>query len=278
MSYYSINGNIIDQNDAYIHISDLALHRGYSIFDYCRIRKGKPVFFDDYLDRFERSAAQMLLTIPMSRAALKEHVRTLIDKNEVEEAGLKLILTGGYSADGYTPAAEANLYVLVLPPIVFPKEYVENGWKLLLHDHVRHRADVKVTNYIEVLLMRNQTKTAHAQDLLYHQNGYISESSRSNFFLVTEEQTIVTPPSDVLPGITRKHILEIAKSKFKVEVRPLKVDELWTAKEAFISSSAKGAIGVVQIDDQLIGDGKVGDLTRQINNLYEAKVETYLMS
>jgi branched-subunit amino acid aminotransferase/4-amino-4-deoxychorismate lyase len=278
MTYYSINGKIVPKDKAFIHISDLSLHRGYSIFDYCRIRKGKPVFFDDYLDRFERSAEQMLLTIPMSRTNLKAHVQQLIEENEAQEAGLKLILTGGYSEDGYTPAAEANLYILILPPIVLPSFYTTDGIKLMLHEHIRHRADVKITNYIECLLLREATQQANAQDILYHQNGYISESSRSNFYIVTAENVIVTPPKDVLPGITRLHILALAKNHFTVEVRPLRVEELKTAKEAFISSSAKGAIGVIRVDDWTIGNGEVGMVTRQINELYEIEVQAYLAS
>lgn len=276
MFHYSINGKIVPQNEAYIHISDLGLHRNYSIFDYCCIRQGKAVFFDDYLDRFEQAAARMLLSIPMSREVLKAHTAKLIEKNEVEEAGLKLLLTGGYSADGYHLADLANLYILVYPPVVWSPEVVQNGMKLILHEYVRYRPSIKTTHYTEGILMKKKLESLQAHDVLYHQNGYVSESSRSNFYIVDENDTIITSPTDVLPGITRKHLLTIAEKHLKLEVRPLKVEELQTAKEAFISSSTKGAIGIVQIDDIIIHDGKVGSITQQLNDLYEAKVQAYL--
>lgn len=276
MFHYSINGKIVPENEAYIHISDLGLHRNYSIFEYCCIRRGQPVFFDDYLNRFERASREMSLPIPMSRRELKTHVALLIKKNEVETAGLKLILTGGYSSNGYQLADRANLYMLIYPPVIWLPEVVQNGMKLMLHEYVRYRASVKTTHYVEGILLKDKIAAAKADDVLYHSNGYISESSRSNFYIVSPDNTIITSPDEVLPGITRKHLLEIAEQHFKLEVRPLKIEELQTAKEAFISSSTKGTIGITQVDDYSIGDGKVGDITKQLNERYEAKVRAYL--
>ncbi|MEM0995158.1 MAG: aminotransferase class IV, partial [Bacteroidota bacterium] len=81
MVYYDINGKVVPKSAAFIHVSDLSLHRGYSIFDYCCIRAGKPLFIDDYLDRFERSAEDILLDLPVSRSELKTRIFRLIEKN-----------------------------------------------------------------------------------------------------------------------------------------------------------------------------------------------------
>ncbi|MEM8523751.1 MAG: aminotransferase class IV [Bacteroidota bacterium] len=275
MHYYNINGEIIHKEKAHIHISDLALHRGYSIFDYFCVRNGKPLFIEDYLDRFERSAAKMLLELPISRAELKERIAELLEKNKVDRCGVKLILTGGYAPDGYTPAEEANLYILVLPPIHFPQELIENGMKLLLHEYVRYIPSVKTTNYVEILRNRERIKAAGANDLLFHFNGLISESSRSNFFLLTPDNKLVTSSDDVLYGITRKQILGLAKAHYELEIRPVRLEELRTAKEAFICSSAKGAIGIVEVDDCQIGDGRVGEVTKHLGELYEAHANRY---
>lgn len=276
MKYYNINGEIVAKDKAFIHVSDLALHRGYSIFDYFRVLNGKPLFIEDYLDRFERSAEQMSLTIPISRTELKQRIHELIQVNEVKECGFKLLLTGGYSADGYHPAPEANLYMMVLPKIIFPQAIIENGMKLITHEYVRHIPKVKMTNYVESLLLQPKVKAANAQDMLYHIDGEISESSRSNFFIVKEDDTLVTTEEDILYGITRKHLLDLAKSHYTIEIRNLHLDEVKAAKEAFICSSAKGAIGIVQIDDWQVGDGKVGAITKHLNALYDAEVSNYI--
>lgn len=276
MKYYNINGKIVKKEEAFVHVSDLALHRGYSIFDYCRVINGKALFIDDYLDRFENSAAKLSLALPVSRTELKEQIKELIRINEVNECGLKLILTGGYSEDGYLPAAKANLYILLLPTIIFAPEIIQNGIKLMSHDYTRHIPSVKMTNYVESLLMRDKVKAVGAMDLLYHADGQISESSRSNFFILTKENVLVTTFEDILYGITRKHVLELVKDHYKVEIRPMRLEEVRTAKEAFLTSSAKGALAVVQVDDWQIGDGKVGAVTQHISKLYDARVKDYV--
>lgn len=276
MHYYNINGEIVHKNEANIHISDLALHRGYSIFDYFCVKNGQSIFIEDYLDRFEHSAAKMLLEVPVSRIELKHRITELLKKNEVDRCGVKLILTGGFSPDGYTPAEIANLYILVLPSIVFPKDILQNGMKLMLHDYVRYIPSVKMTNYVEVLRNRERLKAAGRNDLLFHFEGYISESSRSNFFLLTPDNKLVTSSDDILFGITRKHLLTLAKAHYELEIRPVKVEEIKTAKEAFICSSAKGAIGIVQVDGWQIGDGKVGSVTKHLGQLYDEEVAAYV--
>lgn len=238
MQYYNINGEIVHKEKAHVHISDLSLHRGYGIFDYFCVKNGKPIFIEDYLDRFEASAKEMLLEIPIGRAALRNSILELLEKNEVKRCGVKLILTGGYSPDGYTPADEANLYILVLPPIQFSKEILENGMQLMLHEYVRYIPSVKMTNYVEVLRNRRRLKEGGKHDLLFHIDGLVSESSRSNFFLLTPDNKLVTSSDDILYGITRKHLLELAKAHYEVEIRPVSVEEIKDAKEAFICSSA----------------------------------------
>jgi len=276
MYYYNINGEIVAKDNACIHISDLALHRGYSIFDYFCVKNGQPIFIEDYLDRFEVSAAKMLLELPISRAELKERIFELLQKNKAEQCGVKLILTGGYASDGYTPADKANLYILVLPTIRFSKDILKNGMKLMLHEYVRYIPSVKMTNYVEVLRNRERLEVAGKNDLLFHFEGYISESSRSNFFLLTPDNKLVTSSDDILYGITRKHLLELARGRYEIEIRPVKVEEIQTAKEAFISSSAKGAIGIVQIGDWQIGDGRVGEVTKHLGRLYDEEVAAYV--
>ncbi|MEM6699910.1 MAG: aminotransferase class IV, partial [Bacteroidota bacterium] len=164
----------------------------------------------------------------------------------------------------------------VLPPIHFPQDILDNGLKLLLHDYVRYIPSVKMTNYVEVLRNRRRLKAADRNDLLFHFDGYISESSRSNFFLLTLDNKLVTSSDDILFGVTRKHLLELAKGYYELEIRPVRVEEIQTAKEAFICSSAKGAIGVVQIDDWQIGDGRVGEVTKHLGRLYDEEVAAYV--
>jgi D-alanine transaminase/branched-chain amino acid aminotransferase len=115
-----------------------------------------------------------------------------------------------------------------------------------------------------------------ATDLLYHWNGKISELTRSNFFIVDQYDKIVTPSEGILKGINRKHVLELVGNHFEVEERDLFMDELNTAKEAFITGTTKKVMPVVQIDDLVIGDGKPGEITRKLQKLYHEYMDSYI--
>lgn len=105
---------------------------------------------------------------------------------------------------------------------------------------------------------------AGADDILYHYNGVISECPRSNFFVVTAENKIVTPAEGVLQGITRKKVLQLAGKHFDVEERAVALDELKTAKEAFITSTTKRILPVAQVDKTIFRDKKTSHFLLQL--------------
>jgi branched-chain amino acid aminotransferase len=142
--------------------------------------------------------------------------------------------------------------------LMFPsEEKYQNGIKLLTVEHVRAIADIKTTNYTLPVWHSVNWKKLGAEDVLYHWNGQVSESSRSNFFLV-KDGVIHTPDQHILHGVTRKHLIQVAE---QVVIRPIRLEEVWEADEAFISSTTKVLLPVTQLDDQKIGSGKAGKIT-----------------
>jgi branched-chain amino acid aminotransferase len=141
----------------------------------------------------------------------------------------------------------------------------ENGVKLIKVEHVRDLPEIKSLNYIVPITTLPRWKAENAYDVLYHKNGEISESSRSNFFIVKGEN-IFTPNKDILRGITRNKVIECAKSLgFQVEESVVNLAMLESADEAFITSSTKGLLAVTQVDDLKIGDkeGEISNAIRQ---------------
>lgn len=108
--YSFFNNEFLPIEKNLIHVSDLATQRGYGIFDFFKVVNGKPLFIEDYLTRFYKSAEVMSLTVSLSREELKKIIAELIQKNDVADAGIKMILTGGYSPDGYE-IAKPNLII-----------------------------------------------------------------------------------------------------------------------------------------------------------------------
>lgn len=275
IQYYFLNGALVSAETAAIKVSDIGLLRGYGIFDYCLARAGHPLFLADYLNRFYRSAELLYLEIPFSKAELRQQIYTLLAQNGVADAGVKLVLTGGYSPDGYTPT-DPNLLVMLMPLPPNAWEVSANGIKLMTHSFQRELPEVKTTNYLTGIRLLGAMRAVEAQDLLYLDGDSVRESVRSNFFIVDRHGTIITPSEHILLGITRQRVMEVAASMGRLEVRDLKASELATAQEAFLTSSTKGVMAVTRIDDLIIGTGKPGPVAAQLQQGFLDKVQQYL--
>jgi branched-subunit amino acid aminotransferase/4-amino-4-deoxychorismate lyase len=246
-------------------------------FDFLQTIQGVPLFIDDYLARFKNSAKAMDLSIPFDMEFLNQNIFELIRKNNLSHSGLKLILTGGYSEDGFTPTTP-NFIILENGIAPLPSDYqgYTHGAKLMLHEFVRELPYVKSVNYVTPITLQNRWKSLGAIDVLYHKDGLVTESSRSNFFIINKQNVLITPSENVLHGITRKKTLEIAQNILPIEVRNMTLHEVLDAKEAFMCSSTKGILPVVQLDDYMINDGKVGDYSKILMQKFEALQEEYI--
>ena len=275
IKYYSINGKVVPVEQAMIRVNDLGFLRGYSVFDFFRIYKGVPLFVEDHLDRFEKSAAGLGLIIPFSREILTNKILEIVRVNKLKYGGIKLVLTGGYSQDGFLPT-EPNLVILASSLTTFPESYYTKGVKLMSYQYTRETPYTKTTNYLIPISIQQEIEMAEAFDVIYHDGTNISESARSNFFIVDQKGIIITPERDALQGITRKRVQELSQKHYEVVIRPLKLKETMQAKEAFMTSSTKKIMPVRQIDFWRINEGMIGPTTRHLMQLFEQHVEDYV--
>ena len=263
--YTYLHNEIVPAEKAFLHVRDLAIQRGYGIFDFFKIQDGHPFFLNDYLNRFYNSANVMRLVVPQSIEELKSIIYQLIEKNNIAASGIKLILTGGYSEDGYQPATP-NLIITQHPLMLPGKEQIEKGVKIITHDYVRDLPTAKTINYSMGIWLINKIKEQEAYDVLYHQNNRVSEFPRCNFFIVRKDETIVTAKDRVLHGITRKNILKLAAKRYKTEEGTITLDDIYQAKEAFLTSTTKRIVPIVQINNTIISDGKPGAISLSLLN------------
>lgn len=261
---FFVNGSFVPEEQAQLHITDLGLLRAYGIFDFFRAMDGQPIFQEDHLDRFERSAELMGLTIPASREQLREIIAELIRLNPHALLGLKLVLTGGYSPDGFAPAETPNFFVIPKP---FEFKSPDEGLHFMSVAHQRQLAEVKSLDYLLPIYLLRKQREIGADDVLYYENGLITESSRSNVFVVKGD-TLITPAEGMLRGITRKHILQFAPQIMRVEERPVTLEETLQADELFTTGSTKRIVPVTKIDQKPIGTGQPGAVTRKLYELF----------
>jgi len=185
----------------------------------------------------------------------------------------RFVLTGGYSPDSVS-MIEPNLLIIAEN---LPKDNPEGrsrGIKVLPFEFVRDMPEIKTTNYFHMIRLAAEMKSQGAADLLYYKDNEVSELTRSNFFIFKGD-TLITPDRNILHGITRRVVLELAQQDFKVEVRPLAFSELQHADEAFTTSSTKWVMPIIQIGRQIIADGTPGKNTLRLLEMFEEKVEKY---
>src|SRR5882672_3998821 len=197
-----VNDDLVPAAEAKLLVSDLAIQRGYGIFDFLKTIDRTPIFLDEHLNRFSHSSRQLRLEHGKTKEELREVIRLLMEKNNIPDSGIKLTLTGGYSPDGYT-LAKPNL-VITQSPLQLPATGLfEKGIRLVSYPHQRQMPDTKSIDYLMAVWLQPYIKERGAEDVLYHQDGVISECPRSNFFIVTADDTVVTPSENILKGVIR---------------------------------------------------------------------------
>ena len=275
LTYCYAKGKIVRLSQATVPANDLAILRGYAVFDFTRIYNGRPFHLKDHWARFNRSARELDLKVPVKLTEVEQAISDLLKKNKVKDASVRLVLTGGASVDSIAKGP-AEFFILMdyhynLPPAVFTE-----GARLITYELQRVLPTAKNTNYAAAVKLQKDLKKAKAVEVLYVNNGAILECSTSNFFIV-KNKVIITPKDKILTGVTRQIVLRLARKKYKVEERSLKFVELKTADEAFLTASNKYVTPVVKVDEMVIGSGRVGEVTKELLATYheEIKKECY---
>lgn len=270
-----VNDQLIRMEEASVGIRDLSILRGYGIFDFFRLTGNVPLFLEDHLDRFFYSASYAMDDVSVDRLRLKEQIFRLAELNDLPEGGIRMVLTGGYSADGYS-LGKPNL-IITQEAFKFPdRNCYEKGVKLITYPYIRELPEVKTINYMTGIWLKREINKHNAVDVLYHHNNRISELTRSNFFIVSSENKLITAGEGILKGVTRKKVLPLAASFIEVEERDIMIDDLKNAKEAFLTGTTKKILPIRQIDEITIGNGQPGDVTLRIMNLFDALEKQYV--
>lgn len=255
-----VNNQLVPAEDARLSVTDLAIQRGYGIFDFLVVVNGRPIFLEDHLNRFYQSAAAMHLPVALDRTALIAAITDLMHKNQLPNSGIRITLTGGDSPDGYSIGIP-NLIITQNP---FQYTYVAplKGIRLITNEHQRQLPHIKTIDYAKAIYLQPTIKAAGADDVLYHNNGMITECPRSNFFIVNHQQEVITPDKQILAGVTRAKIL--LNTQFVVKEGSINLETLTNAEEAFITSSTKNVLPVIAIDGKPVGKGVPGPVTQQL--------------
>jgi len=268
-----VDGRWLHPNQATISLNDVAVLRGYSAFEALRTYDRRPFHLHDHVERLYHSAALIELHLPYARKFIDDLVYEAIERNPYRHAAVRLLVTGGDSEDGVLPADKPVLAVMITPLGERDMERFAKGVKLITSYLQRSMPEAKTSNYVAAIRALKEAERRDASDALFvNEHDHVLEGTRSNFF-VFRGDTLVTPGVGVLLGVTRKVVLDLAEGRFPIEERPILLSELPEVDEAFITSSSKEITPVVRIDDVVIGDGKPGPRTYELEQRFIAMVE-----
>lgn len=270
-SHCYINGEIRSTDDSVIGVSDLALQRGYGVFDFARTYNGRLFHFDWHIERLRRSAAALHLELPIADHRIEEIATELIERSELKRPSVRLILTGGYSSTAFD---RPNFIIIAEELPTYPRAVYSHGAKVITVEYQRELPQVKSINYLNAFRLEPLRRQKGAFDILYYSQHGLTECPRGNFFAFVGD-TLVTPSDHILHGITRRLILELAANKFPIEERMMRLEELEVVDEAFITSTTKGVVPICWIDDREVGNGAVGVRTKAILQLFDEYTAAY---
>lgn len=266
MSIFYVDGDFVNEQEARIPLADLAVLRGFAVFDFLRTYGGRPFQLDEHIHRLRRSADLIGLNYPWSDADLINAVYETLKRNpDHDESDIRIVMTGGLSPNNLLPEpGAARLLIMVQPVTRLPAEHYEKGHAVITVDLARILPAAKTTNYITAVMAMQRARAANAIEALYTTpTGHVTEATTSNLFMF-QGQHLITPVEDVLPGITRQVVLRCVDGLFPVTIRAITLDELLTADEIFITSSVKEVLPIVRVDAHTIGDGRPGPNTRRV--------------
>ncbi|HEY9596165.1 MAG TPA: aminotransferase class IV [Cyanophyceae cyanobacterium] len=263
-----LNGNYVPLEQACLPLNDLGIVRGYGVFDFLRTYNGIPFKLKEHIQRLQKSAQLIGLSLPWSTEELEAIAQDTLRHNTFPESNIRIVVTGGSSTDFITPLGQPSLMVIITPVSQYPRDYYEQGVKAITVQIDRFFPTAKSLNYISAIGALQQAKQTHAVEALYvNQQSHVLEGTTTNLFVFRGSQ-LITPQENILNGITRAVVLELATDKFDVVEQPIYHSELSSCDEAFITSSTKEIMPVVQIDDLQIADGKPGKNTQLLMDLF----------
>jgi branched-chain amino acid aminotransferase len=277
-----INGVLVPPERAQVSVFDRGFLYGDSVFESLRSYQGIPFALDEHLARLKRSADRVAIALPVSLATLRNEVRHALSVHGSPNSYLRLTLTRGTGRSlGLDPElADEPLRVLIVTALALPPpETYEHGISAITYRAERPSdaagvADAKIGNYLlAVMAMRAARASGAREALIEDAHGHILEAAAANVFAVISGK-LVTPPESaaILPGITRGHVLELARSSgLEVELRAIQKSELGSAAEVFVSSSIRELVPVVSIDGRPVGNGTPGPKTRELQRSYRER-------
>ncbi|MDB5922117.1 MAG: class aminotransferase [Betaproteobacteria bacterium] len=269
-----LNGEFMPLEDARIPVLDRGFIFGDGVYEVIPVYSRHPFRLPEHLARFSRSHDAIGLDYPMTDAEWTRLVRDLITRNGSEDQSIYLQVTRGVAKrdHAFPKGVKPTVFGMSSPLTTPTRDAIEHGVATVSAlDYRWQKCDVKSTSLLANCMLRQVAADAGATEVVMFRDGFLTEGSSSNVFIV-QRGTILAPPKNnlVLPGITYDVVLELAQTNgLTHQVRPITENEVRTADEIWVTSSTKEVLAVATLDAKPVGNGKPGAAFRRMHQLYQ---------
>ena len=269
-----LNGKFMPVEEARVPVLDRGFIFGDGVYELIPVYSRVPFRMDEHLARLERSLAAVRIRNPYSRAEWRDIIQQLVAKQSFEDQGVYFQVTRGVARRDHAFPKDAvpTVFVMSNPLVNPPQELVERGAAAVSAvDDRWHHCDIKSISLIGNCLLRQVSADAGAVETILFRDGFLTEASASNVFVV-KGGVILSPPKSnlILPGITYDVIAEIAQAGgLALEYRSIAEAEVRGADEIWVTSSSKEVLAIVTLDGRPVAGGKPGPLFRRVHALYQ---------
>jgi branched-chain amino acid aminotransferase len=281
-----MDGSFVDWADAKVHVLTHSLHYGLAAFEGLRCYKGRSgssIFkLQEHVDRLFESAHIGMMTIPYEKKQVAEAIVETVRINKLEACYIRPLVYIGYGAMGVYPGD--NPIKLAIAAWKWGSylgdEALANGMRACVSSFTRHHVNVSMTRgkisgyYVNSILAKREAKSnGYDEAILLDPDGYVSEGTGENIFIVRKGRLKTTPLTSILEGITRNAVIELASEQGIVVLQErFTRDEMYIADEVFVTGTAAELTPVREIDSRRIGTGKPGPLTSALQKRFFAIV------
>jgi len=275
-----LNGSFLPHENCLVHIEDRAFQFGDGVYEVILFKNNKLIDFEGHFKRLVRSLGEMRIDFHILEENLKLVLFDLFKRNNLDAGSCYMQISRGTSSRIQCFPQEKvspTFNITVSTPKSLSLQEFQEGISVMTHDDIRwSRCDIKSLNLLAASLLNQKAKDLGFNDVVMIRDGFITEGSFSNIFIIDQNDKLVTRPADnyILCGITRNRIIGLSKEMgLTVEERKFSLEELESAKEVFLTSSTLMIRPVTKINKTVISNASVGNITQNIFNKYQEFVD-----
>ena len=259
---------------ACISVLDRGFIFGDGVYEVIPVYSRKPFRLDSHLLRLQHSLDGIRLNNPNSNEQWRQLLAQLIENNKGDDQSIYLHITRGVAKrdHAFPENVEPTVFMMSNPLLAPPQtHYTSGNAAVTAVDNRWVRCDIKAISLLPNVLLRQQAIDAGALETILLRDGFLTEASASNIFVI-KNNVLLAPPKNhlMLPGITYDVVLELAeKNSITYEIRDISEAELRDADEILLTSSTKEVMSITRLDNAQVGDGKPGAMFRKLHQLYQ---------